>query len=368
MRTSHVLLLALTLAACGQEKVYRIGVLSRGSASDGAQLAAREANNKNGVNGVALRVQIADTVAKSQPDTAKVVGRLVQDTTVKVVLEQAATGVSAPVMQVLEQARVPVLVLGPATGETATSKWVFYLMPPMAREAQVMVTQAQQLWQPKRAAIVRASNAYGSALAAEVRKQLPAGTVVLDTPFVDTPDTVVVAALERTIRASSPDVLFWLGPPRVLGVLTDRMRDHLPNLRVMGSDAVEGKRIYDNADGRFSGLVFVRAADPSVDTARYNNFQYTFSIWQGGQGTSEALLAYDASSMVIAGMRAGARSRAQLRDYIASLGRSRPAYSGVTGPIAFDSAGVLQRPLGLAEVRDDGVKPVPLATTPLSEK
>ena len=368
MRTSHVLLLALGLAACGQEKVYKIGVVIRSSASDGAELAAREANGKEGVNGVALRVQRSDTVATVHPDTAQVVEKLVADTAVKFVLALPGAGLSPTIVQVLERHALPVLVLGPALGQLG-GKWFFYLMPSVAQEAQLMATQAQKLWQPKRVVIVRAPNTYGSELAAALRKQVPTGsTLVLDTTFVETQDTIVVAVLERTVRAANPDVLFWLGPPRVLGTLVARLRDHLPELRIMGSDAVEGKRIYDNEDGRFSGLVFVRAADPNVDTARYNSFQYRFSMWQGGQGTSEALLAYDASSMVVQGMRAGALSRAQIRDYLASLGKTRPAFTGVTGPIAFDSTGVLQRPLGLAEVRDDGVKPVPLATSPVSER
>jgi branched-chain amino acid transport system substrate-binding protein len=234
-------------------------------------------------------------------------------------------------------------------------------MPPVAEEARLMASQADTLWHPKRVAIVHSQDAYGGVLSGALRQALPPRSpVVLDTPFVETQDTVIVAALERTIRAANPDMLFWLGPPRVLGTLVARMREHLPELRIMGSDKIEGKRIYDNADGIFSGLVFVRAADPNVDTARYNDFQYRFSMWQGGQGTSEALLAYDAASMVIQALRDGAVSRQQIHDYMLALGHTRPAYRGITGPIVFDSTGVLRRSLGMAEVRDDGVKAIPL--------
>ena len=45
-------------------------------------------------------------------------------------------------------------------------------------------------------------------------------------------------------------------------------------------------------------------------------------------------------------------SRDAIRSYLASVGQSRPAYEGVTGRIAFDSAGdVPDKPVLIAVVR-----------------
>lgn len=358
MRSLLPILLAASVLACG-EKSYRVGILSRNTVFEGADLAARQANAKNGIDGVPLRIVRADTGGETRTDTARIVDKLAGDTTVKLILQQTGAGIPAALLRIFYARGIPVLALGPIL-DKPDGQWVFHLMPAAHDEAKLMAEQATRLWHPKRVAIVHSPEPYGVILSAEVRNLVPGSSFVLDTPYIDTQDTTVVAALERVITSAKPDVLFWLGAPRVLATMLVRLRQHLPNLPIMGSQALESKRVYENPDGIYTGLVFVRLADPSVDTARYNAFQYQYALWMGGQSTSDALLAFDATNMVIEAMRGGAVSRKQIRDYIASLGRSRPAYAGVTGPIAFDSLGVLIRSLGLAEVREDGVKPVPL--------
>ena len=362
MRATLALTLLVALAACGGERSYKVGVISRGGAVfNGADVAARDVNGKSGIDGVPLRVQLADTATVKGADSSKVADKLAGDSAVRFILQQSPGGVPSSVLRVYYARGVPVLVMGPVLGKP-DGKWVFYLMPSAAEEARLMTSQAQRLWSPKRVAILHSADNYGVVLSAEVRAQIaPTATFVLDTPFTDTHDTAVIAGLERVITASKPDVIFWLGPSRVLGTMIVRLRQHVPDVRIMGSEAIEHRRLYQNEEGIFSGLVFVRVADPSVDTARYSKFQYAFQIWMGWPPTSDAVLAFDLTTMIAGAMRAGAVTRQQIRDYILSLGRTRPAYVGITGPIAFDSTGVLRRSLSLAEVRDDGVKPVPLA-------
>ncbi len=360
MRTWLLVPLVVATVACGGERVARVGVIGRNAVLQGADLASREVNGKNGINGTPMRAERADSAVRTPTAARQAAEKLANDTSVKFILQQSPVGLPPNVQRVYDSRGVPVLVIDPVL-EKPGGRWVFHLLPSARDEALLMAGQAEKLWHPTRVAIVHSPDPYGVVLSGELRYVLPRGTpVVLDTVFQETPDTTVAAALERTVSAANPDVLFWVGPPRVLAILLVRLRQHLPNVRIMGSDATEAKRIYDNEDGTFSGLVFVRAADPSVDTARYNNFQYRYSIWMGGQGTSDAVLSYDVTAMLADAMRAGAVTRQQLRDYLYSLGRTRPPYNGVTGPIAFDSLGVIRRGLGLAEVREDGVKPVPL--------
>jgi hypothetical protein len=52
-----------------------------------------------------------------------------------------------------------------------------------------------------------------------------------------------------------------------------------------------------------------------------------------------------------------------MRAYLAAVGTRRPAYQGVSGPIAFDQAGDVTRAHLLAEVQPGGVRAVPVAAT-----
>ncbi len=80
-----------------------------------------------------------------------------------------------------------------------------------------------------------------------------------------------------------------------------------------------------------------------------------YLLWIGsGQITSEGVLVHDAMVLMGEAVRAGARTRTQVRDYLRTLGRSRPAYSGVGGPIAFNEDGQVDRKLELAEVTTRG--------------
>src|SRR5512146_2050148 len=86
MRSELALTLLLATAACGGERSYKVGVLSRGGAVfNGADIAAREVNGKDGIKGVPLRVQLADTTAAATrgADSSKVADQLAKDSAVR---------------------------------------------------------------------------------------------------------------------------------------------------------------------------------------------------------------------------------------------------------------------------------------------
>lgn len=63
--------------------------------------------------------------------------------------------------------------------------------------------------------------------------------------------------------------------------------------------------------------------------------------------------AYDATSLILNGLREGSTTRQAIQAYLASIGRSRPAYQGVTGKIAFDANGeALSKPWVLVRARE----------------
>ena len=62
--------------------------------------------------------------------------------------------------------------------------------------------------------------------------------------------------------------------------------------------------------------------------------------------------AYDVIMLLAQAIKQVGASRGAIRGYLASVGRVRPAYEGVTGRIAFDSAGdVPDKPVLIAVVR-----------------
>ena len=69
MRSWLLVSLAVAVVACGGDRAYRVGVIGRNPAFGGADLAVREVDGANGINGVPLRTQRGDTAAVVKGDT-----------------------------------------------------------------------------------------------------------------------------------------------------------------------------------------------------------------------------------------------------------------------------------------------------------
>ena len=67
---------------------------------------------------------------------------------------------------------------------------------------------------------------------------------------------------------------------------------------------------------------------------------------------------YDAVMLLGLAVREGAVSRAGVAEYLSQLGRERPPYRGITGPIAFTPGA--PRPLLMTRLKAGRPEPVPV--------
>src|SRR5690606_18517805 len=100
---------------------------------------------------------------------------------------------------------------------------------------------------------------------------------------------------------------------------------------------------------------FVRFIDPDSADRVVAEFRARYEERTGEAASTEALLTYDAVSLVRAALLDGARTRADVREYLVSLGKERPAFQGLTGSITFDPSGAFPRTYRLAVVNGDAV-------------
>jgi branched-chain amino acid transport system substrate-binding protein len=231
----------------------------------------------------------------------------------------------------------------------------FRMVPSDSLQAGYLSKARQHHWPDSRVATVHVNDDYGRGLHRVVRPQLD--SVVYEGLYADDADTFDVERLRDDIAAARPDLLLWLGRPRVLALLLPLLREALPDIQVMCGDACDVSQVYVNAGGRFAGIHFVRFTDPWSEDSAIVSFQDHYRKATGEVASTEALLTYDAVAVLGAALRDGARTREEVRAYLVSLGRTRPAFAGLTGSIEFDESGACQRTYMLAEVRADGVVP-----------
>lgn len=263
--------------------------------------------------------------------------------------------------QQLNRVGMPYISLHPTLPSiTGGDTWGFSMAPDYDKQAAFI---AKQIGAGKRVAVVHIDDAYGKGMAAAVARAVTAaGSTASDVrKYQQSWDEPRMVALGHDTRGGKPDVLVFAGRSPSLQLVIQPFQEAGEEVRVIGTDLVESSAVYLNPDGSFTGVEFVRFLDPRSPDERMQDLSGRYLLWIGsGQITSEGVLTYDAIHLIGEAVRAGARTRAQVREYIRSLGRSRPPFSGVGGLIAFGEDGQVQRSMHLAKV---GLRQVEIIAT-----
>ena len=231
----------------------------------------------------------------------------------------------------------------------------FSMVPGHATQAAFMAQEAKPA---DRVQIVHIDNEYGRGLSAELIKALAArGIKPTDVrEYKQAWDEPRVVALGTEIEKIDPTVMFFIGRAPSLELVWQPFREASKDIRVYAADMVESTALYANAAGRYTGLRYVRYIDPRSKDARMTDLNDRYWMWiSRGEMTNEAVMIYDALTLVGEAMRAGARTRPEFVAYFASLGSARPPFKGVGGLVEFSENGESKREMHWAEVTYRGV-------------
>lgn len=356
----RIILPLLLLAACGEPEPDRVGVVVSGLPSQAADMAAQ---THAASSARPLAVFMAGGRDPISADTALAVAEmLVADPSIAAVVGHANSAASLAASQVYNRAGL--VQIAPTTTAVAYGEagpFSFRMVPGDDRQAAFIATHGQAGWAPAgRIAIVYVNDDYGRSFYRELRPRLDG--VVFEGIYAEDSDTSVILGLARQIADARPDLLIWLGRTPPLRIAKARLAETSQALRIICGDACDHDSVYANRNQEFTGLRFIRFTDPSADTEAMNEFRRAYLERAGAAPSSEAILTYDAVTVLGAALKAGAHDRRQVRDYLHSLGRSRPPVMGLGGEIAFDEAGNLLREYLLADVTAEGIVPVPVTS------
>lgn len=357
MRRCNLLLLCiLVLGGCADAAPPRIGVSVSALPGRAAGIAAAELQPHERGYFEAILAVPPGSVASDAEQAIEQAYAFVNDPRVVAVVGHANSAASLAASQIYNTAglvQIAPTTTAPVYG--GAGPFSFRLVPGDAHQAAYLAQVRRHHYPSSRTAVVHVNDDYGRGLLRVLRPELD--SVVYEGLYADNADSSDVARLCDDIAASAPDLLLWLGRPLTLGQMLPQLRALLPSLIVVCADACDVGTVYRNTDGRFTGLQFVRFIDPDAPDSAILAFQDRYRSETGEVASSEALLTYDAVSLVRAALRDGARTRAEVRAYLESLGTKRPAFPGLTGHIEFDASGAFERTYKLAEVRADGVVP-----------
>jgi len=143
-------------------------------------------------------------------------------------------------------------------------------------------------------------------------------------------------------ESAAPDVLLWLARPQILELFLPHLREGHPELPIIGGDAVSRAIVFEDPEGLWPGVMYTDFVDPA-STPEMQAFVDRFQMRFSTEASGPEIMTYDAVRLVLQGIREGARTGDALREYLASLGRERPPFESLSGPLTFDERGDVER-------------------------
>ena len=270
--------------------------------------------------------------------------RLRDDPRVAGIVGDAESGRTLDALPVYEDvngggARAVVAVSPTATSAmlAGRSPWLFRVSPNDETASRAVATFAADSLGATRPAVVYRNDSYGRDWAATFVRAFRArhrGTVVRDPYVAGVTEWETYAEYLATLQ---PDLVLFPGGAEDAGPFLRALRHHRLHIPVLGGDATAPMADSAEFAGLHYAVAFVadRATSPEARA-----FVSAYVARFGKPPGVRAAMAYEAALLI--GHAAAAvgpeapRRRAEVRDWIAGLGRDVPPLPGVAGPLAFD--------------------------------
>ena len=351
----------ILLAACGDPKL-KVGLNVGLAGADVGRMASTEVRMSGAAKDRYFETRVAAQTIIAKGELTPAIMRasldsLAADDKVPVVISRFLWKEELDAARAFVSGRMPFLSVSPLPdGITAAAGPGYSLVPSLEDQAQFLAEQAKP---SDKIAVVHIDNEHGVLMAAAIVKSLKARGIdgVEVRQYHQSWDEPRVVALGSELEKDyKPTLLYFVGRAPSLELVWQPFRNTQEMARVYASDMVESPAVFANNEGRYSGLKYVRYADPMSAEPRMKDLNDRYWMWiSRGEMTGEAILVYDAMTLIGDAMRAGARERSDFSEYFASLGRTRPPFKGVAGLVEFTDGGAVKREFKLGEVTNRGV-------------
>lgn len=352
-------ILLTSATGCDDPGTVVIGVTTSTEFVDAARLAMEDALADGPIPG--LDTIMIPEGASSAPPAIRAAEALVTDSrTIGVVghSNSSASLAAAPLYNDRE-----VVQLTPTSTAVAYSRagpFSFRLVPPDDRQGAFLARYLSEILpEGGELAVFYVNDDYGRGLRRAFEEGLgdrDAFRILLELPHTETDvSDEDLDQARSSLAADPPDAIIWLARGTILARYLPVIREAAPDAVILGGDATSSVLRGTPGEGLLNGVHFVDFVDIDA-TEELRSFAARYEARFGLQATAPTALTYDAMTLLLEGVRTGARTGPQLRNYLASLGGRRPPFQGVTGPVTFDENGDVERPYVILEV---GRMPVP---------
>ncbi len=251
-----------------------------------------------------------------------------------------------------------ILPVANARALSGLGRWTLRLAPGASEEGTFIAEYAARELRARAVIIFYVPDEYGRDLQAAVSSALQArGVQVLDrVPLapgcrMGAGETRHAAVVAHALGRGQPDVVVLAARTPEAGCVAAEVHRRLPGTRIIAGDGtVVNAELLARAGRAADSLFSVVFWHPGRPDAQSRDFVRRFRRIVGRSPNHGDAMGYDALMVLVAAVRTVGTDREAVLDYLLELGRERPAYQGVTGPISFGTD--RQAPLVMARASE----------------
>ena len=315
------------------------------SIKNGVQLAVDEINEKGGINGKKVVIDVQDD--KTDPKEAAIVAnKLSGDKSVLAVVghfNSSATLAGAPIYN-----KAGVVEISPGSSSPAVTKagdYTFRVITTDAFQADYVAKWAVNDLNYKKIAIIYENNDYGKGLSDVFAEKAKAqGATIVSNDSYLAGETKDFSAILTKVKAEEPDMLFIGGLYNETALIAKQARNMNLNAPIMGVDAIYSNALIELGGKSVEGVLLPGFFHEGTDNPVAQNFIKAYKAKYKQDPATYAAYAYDAAKIVLDAIAKAGTDRKAIRDHIAKV----KDFQGSTGVNTFDENGdVMKDPLRL---------------------
>jgi branched-chain amino acid transport system substrate-binding protein len=319
-----------------------------GDIVNGVRLAVDEWNEKGGINGIKIRVEIGDD--QHDPKQAVSVANKMVNMGIVGMVGHFNSSASIPASSVYHSAGIPMITPG-STNPRLTDqgfKTVFRVCGRDDQQGKVAAQFAVQSFHAKRIAILHDKTTYGQGLSEEFQKAvLSFKTTVGAENLLPLPEIVSFDGITQgdkdfrsimtTVKGKNPDLFFFGGIFPEGGLLVKQAKEMGMTAPMISGDGVFDPKFIEIAGPVSEGTLLTFAPDPeNIPSAK--NFLQKYKAKHGEGLAPYAIYAYDATNILLTALSQvgghGMRDGNKVSEAIRNL-----KYDGALGRTEFDAKG-----------------------------
>ena len=358
------------------------------AALEGAEILARRVNEGGGVVGRPLRVEGHDD-DRDAARAVEVAREIATSGEVVAVIGHSVSDAAIPAGRIYAEAGLPVIsVTATNPAVTADNPFAFRLIFNDDRQAEILANYVRSVLGYQSLAVVNTETTYARYLTAALRENSEEIGLNVDPVYtLGTADDPaqradiarrlgLMRALDAVLLIVRPDQAEALVPLlRAEGLEADLIGSDVLSLFGLSVGGEEGaaSRIPPHLEGALLTLPFL----PETASAGARAFLREFEATTGAAAPWSALLAHDAALVVadlLGGLDPAAMDaplpdlRARLREELAATATPETAVPALTGPVFFDGAGDVVRPIFLGRVSLGRLRTAPQQLTAIEDE